>query len=694
MAVEVADVVQQLGDKDPKVKVAGLAALKDGDSQAEAHLSQVAALIADPNSSVRQAAVDLFGTLGPKAAAQAPAVGKLLAGEHSGVVAAAASALGGIGAEAASEVSALEAILSNKGEDKSTLVLAAAGVSTKAPATFRKPACAAASALASLGTAGAKSAPKVAELLKDKDADLRAASAAALGSMGKDGARFEAQVLELLTDPSPAVVAAACDALGAMALSTSASESTASAVAELLTSTSPAVRAAAARSLGKMGEEAEPFVEALVALFYDASAFVKIEAMKAVGKCGEQGQMYASNVCRLAYDRSEWVRAAACETLAMMGQRGACFADDIEGLLEDPYPEVYYAAQSALEAFANASSGAQMANAVVDGQDAALPAITAAPTASSSTLPVAVLFPGQGSQYVGMLQEAKELPAVKDMLEKAKPILGYDILDLCLQGPENKLEQTKYCQPAMYIAGLAGLEKLRSEKPDVADQLRAVAGLSLGEYTALAVAGVMDFETGLKLVKLRAEAMDEAAQASPQSMASIAGLEKDVLDRLCKEAAGSTDTCAIANFLFPKGFSCAGSTPAIESLISQAQKTPGLLQAKLLKTSGAFHTKLMEPAREKLLTALKDAEPNFKAPTCDVYMNVTGQRLASGTSPSEFVPLLADQLCSCVQWEPLIKFMLEDGITDFYECGPMKQLTAMMKRIDPSAWKKMANIGV
>jgi len=293
-----------------------------------------------------------------------------------------------------------------------------------------------------------------------------------------------------------------------------------------------------------------------------------------------------------------------------------------------------------------------------------------------------------------MLSGVKDLPAVKDMLEKAKTILGYDVLDLCMNGPESKLEQTKYCQPVMYIGGLAGVEKLRSEKPDLVDKVRAVAGLSLGEYTALTFAGVMDFETGLKLVKTRAEAMDAAAEASPQLMASIAGLDKDKLEKLCKEAAGDSDTCQIANFLFPKGFSCAGSKVAVEKLVEKANKDPSTLQAKTLKTSGAFHTRLMEPAKEKLLQALKDLESSLKAPKCEIYVNVTGKKIAAGTPPSALVQLLADQLCSCVLWEPAVKLMIADGISEFYECGPMKQLTAMMKRIDPPSWKKTTTIDV
>jgi len=316
-------------------------------------------------------------------------------------------------------------------------------------------------------------------------------------------------------------------------------------------------------------------------------------------------------------------------------------------------------------------------------------------TPSEPPLPVGLLFPGQGSQYVKMLSGVKDIPRVKEMLETANSVLGYDLLELCMKGPESKLEMTKHCQPAMYVGGLAGIEKLRKDKPERIERCQGVSGLSLGEYTALTVAGVFSFETGLKLVKLRGEAMQEAAEASPQSMLSVAGLDQETLQKLCNDCiSGPKDVCQIANFLFPNGFSCAGTQSAIEKLMAKAQKTEGCLQAKLLKTSGGFHTKLMEPAREKLLAALKDVEKEMKPPRCDVYMNVTGKRITPATKPAEIIQMLGDQICSCVQWEPSMKEMIKDGVTEFYECGPMKQLKAMMKRIDANIFKTTTTIDV
>eukprot|EP00413_Alexandrium_margalefii_P023592 CAMPEP_0204573636 /NCGR_PEP_ID=MMETSP0661-20131031/40137_1 /ASSEMBLY_ACC=CAM_ASM_000606 /TAXON_ID=109239 /ORGANISM="Alexandrium margalefi, Strain AMGDE01CS-322" /LENGTH=478 /DNA_ID=CAMNT_0051582091 /DNA_START=62 /DNA_END=1498 /DNA_ORIENTATION=- len=306
---------------------------------------------------------------------------------------------------------------------------------------------------------------------------------------------------------------------------------------------------------------------------------------------------------------------------------------------------------------------------------------------------VGLLFPGQGSQYVKMMSGLKDNTAVKEMIAKAKSVLGYDVLDICLNGPEDKLEETSVCQPAMFLAGMAGLEKLKQTRPEVVERPGCVAGLSLGEYTALCAAGVFTFEEGMELVKVRGAAMAEAAKSKPQAMLSVAGLEQQALEKLCSEQAKGDEVCQIANVLFPKGFSCAGTQGAINKLKDAAEKA-GAMQAKLLKTSGGFHTSLMEPAKKKLEEALNKLAPKMKPPTCDIYMNTTGKKIKAGTSPSELGPLLAKQLCNPVLWEPSVRLMIKDGMTEFYEVGPMKQLKAMMKRIDPSMWNSTSNVEV
>lgn len=316
-------------------------------------------------------------------------------------------------------------------------------------------------------------------------------------------------------------------------------------------------------------------------------------------------------------------------------------------------------------------------------------------TDEKPALPVVLMFPGQGSQYVKMLEKVKDIPAVQDILQKSQTILGWDLLELCLQGPEAKLEETQYCQAVMFVAGLAGYEKLRLEKPQAVDSPMAVCGLSLGEYTALCVAGVIDFEDCLRLVKIRGEAMQEAAAMSKQLMLSVAGLELEHLTSLCEEAKKSDPGChcQIANSLFPKGYACGGSEVAIMALM-ELTKEAKALQSKVLKTSGAFHTPYMRPAQEKLAVALDEVLPRMKPPRCPVYMNVTGAPVAEGTDPSIIVQNLKLQLTENVKWETIMRRVIQAGGKEFYEIGPMKQLKAMMKRIDADVWKTTSNIEV
>jgi len=324
------------------------------------------------------------------------------------------------------------------------------------------------------------------------------------------------------------------------------------------------------------------------------------------------------------------------------------------------------------------------------------PAAAPAAMPARPTQPIGLMFPGQGSQYVKMLAEVKDIPAVAEMLEKSKAILEWDVLDLCLNGPEEKLAETRYTQAAMFIGGLAGLEKLRSEREEAVSQCQVMAGLSLGEYTALCAAGVFTFEDALSLVKLRGEAMQEAAATSKQLMLSVAGLDQATLEKLCKDAMkkeGRGAVCQIANSLFPKGFACAGSEKAIKYL-EEAAVPAGALQAKVLKTSGAFHTSLMQPAANKLGAKLDEIRPRMSPPTVAVYANATATKIAPGTNPDVIVDLLKRQLTSSVLWEASVKAMIADGVKEFYEVGPMKQLTAMMKRIDPSVWKSTKTVAV
>ncbi|MEW5315466.1 MAG: hypothetical protein WDW38_006892 [Sanguina aurantia] len=207
---------------------------------------------------------------------------------------------------------------------------------------------------------------------------------------------------------------------------------------------------------------------------------------------------------------------------------------------------------------------------------AARPAPTAAPDAAvaeplSHEGTPAFLFPGQGSQAVGMLKEAQDIPAVKAMLETARRVLGYDLLAMCLNGPKEQLDDTRHSQPALYVAGLAAVELLRSRDPAALAQCTAVAGLSLGEYTALVFAGVMSFEDGLRVVKARAESMAAAAAANtqgrPHGMLSIVGLLDEDVTALCTGAlvgAAPGSVCQLANYLFPQGRVLSGHLEVLE----------------------------------------------------------------------------------------------------------------------------------
>lgn len=310
-------------------------------------------------------------------------------------------------------------------------------------------------------------------------------------------------------------------------------------------------------------------------------------------------------------------------------------------------------------------------------------------------VPAALLFPGQGSQYVGVMKEVIERPAVKEMLTKAEEILGWSPLDLALNGPEEKLSETRYCQPLMLIAGLAALDKMKELHPDVYERPMATAGLSLGEYTALVAAGVLSFEDGLNLVKIRGEAMQKATEAVPQAMCSVAGLDRTKVDRLCEEAktfdTSPNPVCKVANFLFPSGFTCAGTKQSIEKLCQLATAAKAL-QARVIKAGGAFHTSLMQPAQDELNKAVDDLQDRMNPPRCAVYFNVTGKRVPAGADPATFIELMKMQLTNEVLWETTVKAMIMDGVKDFYEVGPLKQIKAMIKRIDADAFKRTENI--
>lgn len=289
---------------------------------------------------------------------------------------------------------------------------------------------------------------------------------------------------------------------------------------------------------------------------------------------------------------------------------------------------------------------------------------------------VGFLFPGQGAQAVGMGKEVCEaLPAAKALFDRAGEILGFDLTEVCFTGPKEKLDATEYAQPALFVASMASLEKLKAEQPEVVDSATVTAGLSLGEYSALCFAGVMDFEDALRVVQARGQAMQAAADANPSGMVAILGMDAEKLQALCDEARGA-EVLEIANYLCPGNIVCSGDTSACERLAALADAA-GAMKVIPLAVAGAFHTSLMGAAVDRLAAVLSEVE--LKSPTIPVVSNVDAK---PHTDPTEIKDLLAKQVVSPVRWEDSVRSMLASGVEQFYEIGTGKVLRGLMKRID------------
>jgi len=331
-----------------------------------------------------------------------------------------------------------------------------------------------------------------------------------------------------------------------------------------------------------------------------------------------------------------------------------------------------------------------------DAEDVRGPAVKDASRFRGSS---AFLFPGQGSQVVGMLgdDELMELPAVAKMCEVANDVLGYDLRDVCVNGPKEKLDDTVYAQPALLLANLAALEKLRDRDPDAVAGCDACAGLSLGEYAALVFAGVLSYEDAFAVVKARAEAMSAAASVGAHGMLSVVGLSDDVLRDIVRDARGEVGggddvvVCEITNFLFPQGRVVSGDKAALDVVQRRAQ-TAGAIKVSPLAVSGAFHTSRMDSASEKLREAL--AKATFNAPRVTIYSNVTGEPIPKDATPDRVRDLLAEQLVSPVLWEQTLKNILAAGRTKLFELGPNSQIKSMTKRVSLDAWKTFQNVDV
>eukprot|EP00971_Amphidinium_carterae_P138086 2736584-Amphidinium_carterae.1 len=307
----------------------------------------------------------------------------------------------------------------------------------------------------------------------------------------------------------------------------------------------------------------------------------------------------------------------------------------------------------------------------------------------------ALLFPGQGSQRLGMLGWAEEHERAWPLIEKASQVLGYDLFEVTEVGPEERLDELDVCQPAIFVAAMCGLEWLKDQEGKTPKDSSAAAGVSCGELAALCAAGVLDFESGVLLAKARGESMKSAMEESEhkaQKMLSVVGLGEDEVEALCCEAAEAQGgICQIGNRLFPCGFAVAGSAAAVDTFKAKAKEAGAQKVSELKGCNAGFHTELMRgaetPLKKHLLELMKtDA---LRSPEITVYSSQTGERWLPGTPPMTIADGLVRGLTMANQWEDTCRAMIDDGVEYLWEVGPMKQLKGMMRHIDYTQWKNM-----
>ncbi len=270
----------------------------------------------------------------------------------------------------------------------------------------------------------------------------------------------------------------------------------------------------------------------------------------------------------------------------------------------------------------------------------------------------ALLFAGQGAQVVGMGRDLAEAhPTAKSLFAEADEALGYGLSEICFSGPEEELVRTEHAQPAIYLVGWIALQLLREQAPSIS--FEATAGLSLGEFTALAAADAIGFEDGLRVVRRRGKLMQEACEASSGGMAAIVGLDEEAVRGVCEQAGVS-----LANLNCPGQIVLSGDADKMDAAC-EAAKAAGAKRAIPLPVAGAYHSPLMQPSQAGLAEALAKVE--LREPSVPVYSNVTGQAHVGAAS---IAGTMVDQVTSSVRWEACIRAMIADGVTRFIELGP------------------------
>lgn len=283
----------------------------------------------------------------------------------------------------------------------------------------------------------------------------------------------------------------------------------------------------------------------------------------------------------------------------------------------------------------------------------------------------AFVFPGQGAQFVGMGKDLYDNnPLAKELFEKANDILGFRITDIMFSGTDEELKQTKVTQPAVFLHSVISALCMGE---DVAPDM--VAGHSLGEFSALVAAGALNFEDGLKLVYARAMAMQKACETAPSTMAAIVGLDDATIENVCAEINTENNVVVPANYNCPGQLVISGNVEAVKAACEKLKEV-GAKRALLLPVGGAFHSPLMQPAKDELQAAIEAT--TFNTPKCAVYQNVDAQ---AHTDAEEIKANLIAQLTASVRWTQEVQNMIAAGATDFTECGPGKVLQGMIGKI-------------